>query len=608
MSDRKWWKPSPATEAKIEVAMLGVVIAGGWHTALVITTGLDLVEYRATLSALFDALLRGGSVVAVGTNTSGEVTGPVTVWLVILGTYLALRLGLWLLLRGRRKRQKKTAASKAELSSAKDLRDRIKGPLNAQLAPSLFTLGGRPLSVRREDTATVLGAPRVGKSAFMVAALVADAPGACITTSTRPDILRLTQGIRKQKGHVFVADFDGISGWPNKLKWDLVAGCEDSEVALQRAQAMVNALADQEDKKHMHFLDGCAKIIRALLHAAALKGGNMREVMKWSQNFTDEEPALIIRRQSPTVKLWSSELDLWCREDNPDTIGNTAATLSRVLEPLTREQVLALVCPEKNDADTIDVKAFATGTDTLYCMVNEAAGSNAAPIVTALVESIAQEALKAANRLADGRLTVPLTLALDEAPNVCPLPSVPVLMTAGGGSGLHTWVFAQGYSQIVKRWGEQEGQTIVLDGSAALVIFGGLRDEGFLRQVSALLGDHLVERTSYTESTGTDGKTSASKNQSQQWEPRMRVSQIRKLPEGNVLLLDRELDTVAQVHGWWERPEEKAFKVSRKECWELEGLTGAQITVQEQQAAAAESRPLSTTPAEGDRDDVGVPA
>lgn len=592
-------KQKPATsstrKAEGELIMFVIVIAVLWHVALVITTHLSLGDYLDTLRALVDTAFRGKTPVEVGSNARDAWAWPVAVWVALSVLFIAAYIGLQYKLKVRRERKagihapakKKGKQAENGLSTAKEMQRRISGPEKAELAPPVFTYMGKAIGVRAEDTACVIAPPRAGKTTFMVAGQVVDAPGAVITTSTRPDVLRLTAGARQDKGHVFVADFDSLSNYPDKVRWNMVAGCEDDQVASERASAMVNAMPRKgpPSSAEGHFNTGCTIILESLLHAAALKdGGTMRDVIAWSQDFQNLEARNLIEDHSPTVKLWAANLDEWCRDDNPDTIGNTKTTLGKITGPMKNEKVLSMLCPIPGDPG-IDTTAFTDQGNTLYCLARPSMNASTAPIVTALVETITQGAVRASGRTASGRLSKHLSLILDEAPNTCALPSLPSLMSEGGGNGIHTWVYAQSRSQLVARWGEDGAETI-LNSSAARALFGGIADTRFLTEISDLIGKEWVMHTSSSSNSGKDGGSGVSVSNQKHLDQKMRPDQIRKLPQGKVLLVYREIEAVVQIIPWWKRTDAKRFRDSRLWCLGQEGIEAqdASAMIAEQEA------------------------
>lgn len=574
--------PSGSTVKKTEreLIVLAILSAGLWHVALVWTTGLAFSNWMETWKALIGSLIgliateRATSPVAVNGNPADQWGWPLTVWIILVVLLIAAYIGALFALKALRTRLKKAKTGEKGLSTAKGLKSRIEGAEKSSLAPAVYVLDGMEIAIRTEDTACTVAPPKWGKTTYMVAGMVADAAGAVITTSTRPDVLRLTVGVRKDPGTVYVADFDGLSQYPHKLRWHMVGGCEDPRVASERASAMVNAMprTGAPSSADRYFDSGCVMILEALLHAAALKdGGSMRDVIRWSQNFAEHEPANILRTKSPSVKTWAGNLDEWCRQNNPDTIGNTKTTLGKITGPMKNENVLSMLCATEDDPG-IDLNTFTDAPNSLYCLTRVSMNASTAPIVTALVESLVQAAIRKSGAMASGKLNVPLSVILDEAANTCALPSLPSLMSEGGGNGIHTSVFVQTYSQLVNRWGEEGAETI-FDSAAAKTIFGGISDVKFLTKISDLIGKHWVEHTSTSSSTGKDGVPSVSTSKTKQLDTKMRVDEIRKLSQGKVLLMYREIEAVVNVVPWWERPDSAKFKASRVWCLEQEGIT-----------------------------------
>ena len=95
-----------------------------------------------------------------------------------------------------------------------------------------------------------------------------------------------------------------------------------------------------------------------------------------------------------------------------------------------------------------------------------------APLVAALIEDIVEQARLIAKNGPHGRLVPPLSLQLDEAANIAPLPSLPNFVTDGGGTGINVSIFLQALAQARECWGNNCAQTI-MDGCAATVVLGG---------------------------------------------------------------------------------------------------------------------------------------
>ena len=116
-------------------------------------------------------------------------------------------------------------------------------------------------------------------------------------------------------------------------------------------------------------------------------------------------------------------------------------------------------------------------------------------------------------------------------------------------------------------------------------MFGGISDVKFLTKISELIGKHWVEHTSSSSSTGQDGVPTVNVSKSMQLDTKIRVDELRKLPQGKVMLMYRELEAVVDVVPWWERPDHEKFKNSRIWCLKEEGISAEGAA----QAAASES-------------------
>ena len=77
-----------------------------------------------------------------------------------------------------------------------------------------------------------------------------------------------------------------------------------------------------------------------------------------------------------------------------------------------------------------------------------------------LVEDVVEAARRRAARAPGGRLDPPLTLMLDEAANIAPLPSLPSLLSDGGGTGLTTLAVLQSLAQARARWGHEQARSM----------------------------------------------------------------------------------------------------------------------------------------------------
>ena len=195
-------------------------------------------------------------------------------------------------------------------------------------------------------------------------------------------------------------------------------------------------------------------------------------------------------------------------------------------------------------------------------MLGTSAGAGAAAaLVAALVEDMVETARRLAASSPGARLDPPLLLALDEIGNLAPLPSLPALMSEGGGSGITTLTVLQSLSQARDRWGEQQANTL-WDAAIAKVILGGGSNARDLADLSALIG----ERDDDVHSVSRDSRGARSTSTSVRRVPIMDTSRLRTLPFGTgVMLLRSAPPIVLDLQPWTRRGDSARLTAARTE-------------------------------------------
>ena len=494
---------------------------------------------------------------------ASRVPGPLLFWgisLAFLGLLVvAATAGLvaWL-----RTRTKDGMATRRQLQTGAGTRR------DEQAKPFAF-YGGKPVCGRAEDSCVVIAPSRAGKTTSLAAPRVVDSVGPVVATSTKVDLLRLTARTRADRGPVLVWDADRITDWPDLARWDLVAGCQDVREATGRARAMVAARPLGQARNTGFFAATAETVLRCLLHAAALNGLTMREVMAWSRDFSLDAPYAILRDHPDAAPGWFDDLRKYCRAGAPETISSTDMSLGLVLGSLADPAVLELVCPAEGTG--IDVERLVApegdAVPTLYVVCEGGTAASTAPLATALVSAVVRAGRRASQHTAEGRLGRPCTFVLDEAPNVAPIPEMPLLIADGGGRGMPAWLFAQSFGQLRARWGRDDADTIW--GSAPIkLLLGGAAETDDLDRLSRLLGERHVKRVSVTSGQ----RSSWSRQVGTERERVLPVEAIRQLEVGKALLLYRSLPpAVVDLPAWWERPDAEAFR--RSLDWDVESTT-----------------------------------
>ena len=534
----------------IQLGLLGIGVVGVWHCALAIATpGHTIHEPGVTIRAA----MTGTPFSPVTATAPTNMTIFVGVWVLVIATVVA---GFLLVLRLKPAKVREGLASAARVTAITTASDKYRQSLGFE--------GRKPVYLRSEDTGVLIAPPRSGKTTGRVISGVIDAPGACVTTSTKVEVLRLTHKQRALKGRVHVFDPEGLSAWPTKTTWDIVAGCQDPVEAEERARAMVSAAPNGEGGNVQFFEGAATTVLASYLHAAALGGFTIEKVIAWATNTSNQEPYRILEENPAAAPSWRDGLSTMTSGEGGVTTQSVMMTLSNVLAALRTGPAVKSVLPSKF---TFDVDQFLESTDTLY-LLSEGGKGSAGPLTTALVATIERRARVRSQRTARGRFDVPVTLILDEAPNIAALPSLPALMTDSGGRGVIVWAISQSYAQLRARWGDANAQTM-LNGAAALVVLGGIKEVDLLDQLTRLAGERRVERR--TQSHSREGGSSTS--YSSEWESNLRFDDIRGLRQGRALMWylsypPAEIDIVP----WWKRKDAEVIRQSEREALALEGL------------------------------------
>jgi hypothetical protein len=360
--------------------------------------------------------------------------------------------------------------------------------------------------------------------------------------------------------------------WPTPCRWDIVAGCEDVREAMTRARAMVAARPLNSDRNSSFFEGASETVLRCLLHAAAIDGGSMREVLAWARDFTDDAPYEILRSHPGAAVGWLQDLRKFCRAGAPETVSSTAMSLGLILKAMADDRVVDLVCPAAGEG--LDVDAFVRGgTDTLYLVSEGGEGISTAPLVTAFASAVVSCARRLSQTRPGGRLDPPLTFVLDEAANVAPLPDLPMMMADGGGRGMSTWAFVQSFAQLRARWG-RDGADSIWGASSIKLLLGGCTEADDLEKISRVVGDRRVRRQSHSSPGGLVSRAQVSTSTSMERERILPVEALARIPVGQALLLYRAVPAaLVRLPAWWERKDARVFKASQAQALRATGRT-----------------------------------
>jgi type IV secretion system protein VirD4 len=439
-----------------------------------------------------------------------------------------------------------TASGKALLRRADIIRPSLQRPHPSDVGYRLGSSRGIEVWTSVEDSLVILGPPRSGKGLHLVTPMILDAPGALITTSTRPDNVAVTRAAREQVGPVAVFDPQCLApGVTATTKWSPIRGCDQPQTAMIRARALAAESSEHVDNRGF-WQAQTESALRAFLHAAALDGRGAAELYRWSLDpAAAGEAVRILNASTLAAPGWADALDALVNGD-PRTRDNSWAGIRVALSSLADPRVLAAVTPSP-DLE-FDPSEFLTNDGTLYLLGTASGVGAAANLVAALIEDVVDVARRAAAASPSVRLDPPLALILDEAANYA-LPSLPSLISEGGGTGITTVAVLQSLAQARARWGEHEGAAI-WDAASVKVILGGGSNARDLHDLSALIG----ERDEETQSFSSDGRGVRTRTTNTRRVPVLETGRLRTLPFGTgVLLLRTAAPIMLDLQPWTSR-------------------------------------------------------
>ncbi|SFI30540.1 MULTISPECIES: type IV secretory system conjugative DNA transfer family protein [Microbacterium] len=455
---------------------------------------------------------------------------------------------------------RRAASDHALLKRAAHLRASVDEPRSEDVGYLVGVARGTKVWTSVEDSILVIGPPRSGKGAHIVINAILDAPGAVVTTSTRPDNLTATIRSRMRRGPVAVFDPQRLApGVPAGLRWSPVRGCELPLTAMIRAAGLAAGTGlSSVGVENGGFWEGKTRTaLQALLHAAALDSRSPGELFRWTLDPAAAKDAVAILTSNPAAATgWAESLEAMIDAD-PRTRDSIWQGVSLALAALADPRVLDAVSPSEDEQ--FDPETFLRRNGTLYLLATGAGAGASSSLVAALVEDLVETARRVAARSPGARLDPPLLLALDEIGNLAPLPSLPVLMAEGGGTGITTMPVLQSLAQARQRWGDNAA-TAIWDASIAKIVLGGASGSRDLQDIAILIGD----RDETTDSITIGERGMRSNQRSTRRVPIMPPDVIRTMPYGTALLLLRSAPPiVTRMREWTARPDAADLRADR---------------------------------------------
>jgi type IV secretion system protein VirD4 len=356
-----------------------------------------------------------------------------------------------------------------------------------------------------EHAVLVLGPPRSGKTSSVVIPSVASAPGAVVSTSTKPDVLAVTAPLRAEHGPCLLYDPSGTVDRPagvEPVRWSPVTGCGRWDDALVVAHGLVHSARPSSTARggvahDDHWTERAHALLASALHAAALDGADMSAVLRWVDRHDAASPLGVLDREGADR---AGDLLAGIAATDAREQSGIWSTASGALSAYRSEAALATTRHPNFDAD-----AFCAQNATLYVCATGRRQATLAPLVVGLLGDVRAAAYaRAAEEIRrGGPRSAPVLAALDEVANIAPIPDLPAMVSEGGGQGVITLACLQDLSQARSRWGAAADGFLSLFGTT--VVLPGIGDVATLQALSALAGEHEVVRRSVSTAASGSG-------------------------------------------------------------------------------------------------------
>lgn len=417
-----------------------------------------------------------------------------------------------------------------------------------------------------ETLLTQLWAARRGKTTSQVLPQILSAPGGVITSSNKRDTVDDSVKARSAVGEVWVFDpqriyteetpdwfFDPLDYIRRRPRdeWDAAA---TGLASLFRDDAGMT-----EGEKDM-FSEGGQKLIAGMLLAATCDELPITKVIEWANDERDKQPIEILMRHgwNRKARALDGQYELVDRTRS-GVFGNAAQMVAALEHEVPSMWVSPAAGKRRFDADAFIHDSQSGRRPTMYLLSKEGPTS-ASALTLALLVTLMDAAEEYGQRNPGGRLRVPLVCPLDEAANTVRWGQLANKYSHYGSRSIIITTILQSFSQARRIWGEDSTRDMLTNG--CLVYGGGIKDEKFLGELAAFIGDHEEKRVSRS----SDGSMRASVSEQVSEKQTLSVAELQSLPFGVALVIpQKSAPMLVRTVPWWERTFPKSIDALVKE-------------------------------------------
>ncbi|MFE9222121.1 type VI secretion protein [Streptomyces lavendulae] len=263
----------------------------------------------------------------------------------------------------------------------------------------------------------------------LAAQAIASAEGAVLVVTSSPALWSDTKDARAKLGPVLLYDPSHLCDTPARMHWNPAEGCADRDTAAARAIALLAPVRPQA-RLDAAVADTAETLLRSWLQAAALDGRPFKQLHRWAQGNSAQDPVRILRTHLQAAPGAAGELES-ALTGHPERREQAQHLTARALSCLTSIHIREACTPNRTDALTL--ASFVAEGGSLYVvgepLEDPRTHPGAMPLLTALASSVVEHGRRVAVRSSAGRLDPPLTLVLEDVAAVAPVPQLPELLT-----------------------------------------------------------------------------------------------------------------------------------------------------------------------------------
>ncbi|MGY0500609.1 caspase, EACC1-associated type [Nocardia sp. FBN12] len=397
--------------------------------------------------------------------------------------------------------------------------------------------------------------PRRGISASTIVPALVEAIGPVIFTSTKGDEVALTRNVREGQGsRVYVFDpHDLVNERPtwfwNPLDWVDVSRSGAENRAARLAGYFSHSADGIDVHKDASVAAQSEDVLANLFLAAAVRDEPITLVWEWLTDPINSEPVVNLRtadmHAAVNALAHHYNSDYRARE----RIFAGAMQMARCL----RMPELHRWITRSENTVRFDELEFIEQNFTLMALSAAGRGTGA-PIVSALVGAILDEASKKAARSVGSSLPIPLIAILDDAPQLLRWPDFPRVYAGLGQRGIVAIAIMQSWEHGVQGWGAS-GMADVWSAAALRCIGGGLPNIEFARAHFEALGFPAVPGA---RRSGLGGVFGLGRGRTE-----FSISDLLTLQRGEVVVLPQTgSPLLVRTTPWWEGAYRDAIRQS----------------------------------------------